>query len=264
MFRKFVLMALALLLMGSSLATPVFAQGDDADAAIAVALSNEEISAFLATNEGWEAGAYYEEGEGFWFVEFFMPYSDEEDEGEWLGFAMVSLDSNEVVEMFLPIPLTDDEYEEQLVLVEATIRNDPRVTTLLGDLSQYSMWFEYDRYEQVWYVEIYRGLESYYATLYVFAEANEEPQAYLQELGDANELTEEEQRYVDRYTAIDLAFSADGIDQVLLTDDEWQTYVSLQDDNIYSVIFATSERELFYALVDIENMTVIESRVLGS
>ena len=75
-------------------------------------------------------------------------------------------------------------------------------------------------------------------------------------------LTEEQQVADNRNKAIELAWQAEGVDEALFGDDEdveWETFVAHVGGGQYGVSFATADKQLFFALVDIDSEEILES-----
>ncbi len=256
MMRKVMLLVMVSLFLMNSVALSAFAQNDGRDAAVALAASHDDLSQHLATYEAWYGEAYEDSG-GWWWVDFYADEDGEDD--EWLGNAYVNIDTGEIVNAFAPLALLPEDYELGYTIVEDLLSDDREVVAFLGDIEDWDVYIDYDRYDQVWYVYMSRGLAAYTARLYVDLD-NES--AYLESFKDANALDAQERRNLARNLALELVWQAEGIDQAIAGVDDWRTYVSRQDNGIYSVILATEARELFYALVDVERRTVIEARIV--
>lgn len=255
MLRKLLLLILVGLVWTGGMAL-TFAQDDERDIAVALAASHPDMVDYLATYDDWY-GEAYEDHDGWWWVDFYAEASGEED--EWLGNAYVNIETGEIVDLFAPVPLSEADYDLGYAIVEDTLSDDREVVAFLGDVEDWDIYIDYDRFEQVWYAYISRGLEAYSARLYVDFE-NEG--AYLERFEDANALNAQERRNHARNRALELVWEAPDIDQAIADVDDWTTYVSRQDNGVYSVMLATTDRELFYALVDVERGMVLESRVM--
>ena len=223
--------------------------GSPAARAIQLASTHEPIAAFLTAYAGWQADAYEEEG-GLWGVDFYDPSID-----EWLGFALVELNSGEIIEFFVPRELSTEEYRAGLARVDPFVLADPAVLKFLGDPDEWERFTEYDRWSGMWVVYFEKGLDAIGVEVY-----DGEDGLLIEGIFDFNTLTEEEQRENDRNAAIELAYSAPGVDEALGETDDWRTYVENQGGSRWSVSFVAQERELFFALVDIVEQQVIESR----
>jgi hypothetical protein len=223
---------------------------DDAEKAIALAASSADAAAHLANYPDWEGDAYPEDEEtALWGVDFYSEAAD-----EWLGYALVDLDTQEIVELYVPRELTAEEYQAGLEKVEAFVLQDAEVLALLGDLAQWDRDTEYNRWDETWETWFYRGLDEW-----VVVTTLDGDNVWLEGIYDPYEFEAEQAEQQRQDEAIGLAWEAEGIDQALDGVDNWRTYVSPQGENSYAVTFATEDAELFYALVDIETGQVLES-----
>jgi hypothetical protein len=234
---------------------PDFSQDEDHEfspeelAAIRFAASDPEIGAYLASYPDWHGHAYLEEdvSQGY-SVDF---YSDAAD--EWLGYALVDLDAQVVLEAFVPRELSADEFAAGSVAVSDLVFSDGEVLAMLGDPSEWGHELWYNRWEQAWEVFFWRGLDEIVVVVYMDSEGS------WIEIWDPAAMSAEEEVEVARNQAIELAYSADGVDQALAGTDSWTTYVEQQDANVWSVSFVDGDTLLFFALVDIGEGRVIQS-----
>ena len=223
---------------------------DDSEKAIALAAATDDAAAHLVNYPDWTADAYPEDEEaGLWGVDFYSEAAD-----EWLGYALVDLAAQEIVEMVVPRELTTEEYQAGLEKVEAFVLQDAEVLALLGDLSQWDRDTAYNRWDETWETWFSRGLDEWMVVTTLDGD-----DVYLDGIYDPYEFEAEQEQQVRQDQAIGLAWEAEGIDQALDGVDNWRNYVSPQSDTIYAVTFATEDAELFYALVDIEAGQVLES-----
>ena len=229
--------------------------GSPADQAIAIAAADEEM-AWHISHYNWNADAYQEDEEStVWTMEFWSEDSAGEYE-EWLAWAEVELADGTVRDAYVPRELTAEEYQEGQAIAEALVLNDIAVQAAVGDISHWEYDTYYDRWDQAFYVSLWYGLDE----IYVSIQLDEENRSYyIEQITDANVLEEAEQAELARNQAIELAWEADGIWDVLQHFDDWTTYVEHQGGSQYSVAFVTTDAELFYAIVDVESWTVLEA-----
>ena len=235
---------------------PVRELGDGpADQAIAIAAADEEM-AWHISHYNWNADAYQENEEStIWTMEFWSEDSAGEYE-EWLAWAEVDLADGSVRDAYVPRELTAEEFQEGQMIAEALVLNDIAVQAAVGDISLWEYDTYYDRWDEAFYVSLWYGLDE----IYVSVRLDEESRSYyVEQITDANVLEAAEQAELERNQAIELAWEAEGIWDVLQNYDDWTTYVENQGGSQYSVAFVTTDAELFYAIVDIESWTVLEA-----
>lgn len=224
---------------------------DNNEKAIALATAPADVAAHLANYPDWTADAYPEDEEaGLWGVDFYSAAAD-----EWLGYVLVDLPAQEIVEKYVPRELTAEEYQVGLEKVEAFVLQDAEILVLLGDPAQWERYTEYNRWDETWETGFYRGLDEW-----VVVTTLDGDDVYLEGIYDPYEFEEDQAEQQRRDEAIGLAWEAEGIDQALDGVDNWRTFVSPQGDDIYAVSFATEDAELFYALVDVAAEQVLESK----
>ncbi len=231
------------------------AQDDDPQAQLAIALvsASPEFADFLAEYPNWSAGAEQEDG-NWWYVEFWDETTD-----EWLGDATVNIETGEISESFVPRPLSAEEYAEWQARVRQYALTNLEVVAVLGDPEAWDVWVDYDRFDAQWYVEFTRGLDRYIAIVLVETDDGGRQTIYLDEFFDANEMDAEERERANRDAAVALAYEAEGVDEALDGYDDWTTYVEPMEENIYSVEFVAGGQELFHAVVNIAENTILES-----
>jgi len=235
------------------------AQISEEDQAIAIAASHEDFITFLADIEGWEAEAYEEEGA--WIVEFFIEGEDDE-EGEWLGFVVMSLETGEVYEAFSAAPLpTEVETRLQAQVLALVQDDDEMMARLDNNPAIWEEYVEYDRYEQLWYVAYFRGLDAWAAVVEVGFEDDTYNVEYMTitDVVNPHRMEEEEEQANRKNEAIGLAYESDGIEAALAGIDDWTTLVSEQSDGTYGVQFISDGQVRFFALVDVDTWTIHSS-----
>ncbi len=242
------------MVLGGLMGGVASAQDDpQAQKAIQLAASSAEFADFLAGYPDWDAWAEQDDGD-WWYVEFWSETAD-----EWLGNAVVNVQTGELRESFVPRPLPADVYADLMPRVQAYALQDVAVQALLGDPSRWEVWTDYDRWEAIWYVDFVHGLEHYVAVVQVETNEAGEQTFTLEELFDANRMEAEQQARANRDAAVALAYEAEGVETALEDHDNWTTYVEPMEENIYSVEFVADGQELFHAVVNLAEGIILES-----
>ncbi|MCE7987596.1 MAG: hypothetical protein DYG89_41055 [Caldilinea sp. CFX5] len=239
---------------------PVVAQGaptppsqpeTDKELAIAKVAAAPEIAPVLANHPHWVADAYPDdEAERIWHVDFYA-----ETDGEHLGYGHVRLNSNELFDIKMPRDLSPAELQAGITAIDAYLPYDAEVQARLGNPKLWYHDVSYDRWEESWKAYYSRGLEEILITLYI----DDNNDVYLDAIIDPAVLSEEEAAEERRNRAINLAYSAEGIDEALAGVDNWSTYVEDHGDDQYTVAFSTTERPLYRVHVDIDQERIIEA-----
>ena len=253
--RALFLALVAVLIFGAWGGNVARAQDDDPQAQLAIALvsASPEFVDFLAEYPDWSAWAEQEDGD-WWYVEFWSEAAD-----EWLGDATVNIETGEIRESFVPRPLSADDYAEWQPRVQQYVLADPEVLAVLGDPEAWDVWADYDRFEAQWYVEFTHGLDRYLAIVHVETDDAGKQTIYLDDFFDANEMDAEEHERANRDTAVALAYESEGVDDALGGHDDWTAYVEPMEENVYSVEFVADGQELFHAVVNVAEGTILES-----
>lgn len=251
------LLYLFILLIFAVVPLTAVAQMSDEDKAIAIAAGHEEFVDFLAEKGDWGAWAYSEDDNEIWVVDFYL----ENDEEEWLGYAVLNIETGEVYEAFAPKPLPTDVHAELQSQVLKLVQNDEEMLARIDDISQWEHWIHYDVYEQVWYVAYYRGLESWAGVVEVeFIDDSYEVQYIaVVDVVDPSQFEEQEAIANQKNQAIALAYEADGIWEVMDGYDDWTTLVSDQGDGNWAVQFISEDDMLFFALVNPDRWEILET-----
>jgi hypothetical protein len=220
---------------------------------IQVVAASPEFAEWLAGYPNFQGNAWQEEEGDYWAVEFYNEAGD-----EWLGYAIVNAGTGEISETFIPKPLPVDVYQEQLQKVQTIVLDDPEVLARLGDPTLWDVYTDYNRWEQKWDMYFYRGIEAVLVRSSIV-------DAYfsIDEIIDPNALSEDQALDEARNQAINLAYSAEGLDAALDGHDDWRTYVEQQGGSRWSVTFTAGEEELFFALVDIDTNIVLAAQAGG-
>ena len=253
--RTLLLTLLGALLLSALVGRTVHAQDDDPQAQLAIALvsASPEFVDFLAEYPDWEAEAEQEDGE-WWYVEFWSEAAD-----EWLGDATVNIETGEISESFVPRPLSAEEYAEWQPRVQQYALSNLEVLAVLGDPAAWDIWVDYDRFNAQWYVEFTHGLDRYMAVVLVETDDAGKQTIYLDDFFDANAMDAEEHERANRDAAVALAYEAEGVDEALDGYDDWTAYVEPMEENVYSVEFVAGGQELFHAVVNLAEGTILET-----
>lgn len=222
------------------------------EAALAVQLLGDvpEVADWLDSYPDWTGDAWLDGEDGVHYhVDLYSAAAD-----EWLGWGYVNVADGVVEDYFVPRELSAEEFQVGRETVEAFVFGDQEVLALLGNVADWDFDTWYNRWEANWEVWFWYGLDELVVTVNIW-----EDEAYLESIRNPAEFEAEQALENSKNQAIELAWQAEGIDQAVAGVDNWQTYVAQQGDTVWAVTFATEDRELFYALVDIESWTVLES-----
>lgn len=223
---------------------------DQETVAIQLLAEEPEVAGWLASYPDWTGDAWLEGEDGLHYhVDLYSAAAD-----EWLGWGYVNVADGLVEDFFVPRELTAEEFQTGREMVEAFVFSDEEVLARLGNVDDWGYDTWYNRWDANWQVWFWYGLEELAVTVNIW-----EDEPYLDSIYNPAEFEAEEAAENSKNQAIELAWQAEGIDQAVAGVDNWQTYVAQQGDTIWAVTFATEDRELFYALVDIGSWTVLES-----
>ena len=238
---------LMILLALAALALPVLAQ-DDVDPnrakVIEIVAASEPFADWLDSWPDYVPEAWGPDENGVWYVEFYDAAHE-----EWLGYANIHGETYDLLDSFAPLPLPPDVYQEQLPRVMERVENDAEVLAWLGTSPDlWDVYAEWNRWDQRWEVAYYRGIQAVAA--WVTMDETGDPQ--INDVVDPNALDDEEARNEARNAAINLAYSAPGIDAALAGHDSWTTYTQQQgSDDRWGVAFVDGDATLLFVLVDV-------------
>ena len=259
MYTRIKHLLLALLLLTMVFASfAVYAQDDEElkQHLIEVVAQSDIFADWLTGYPDYIANASGPDDNGIWYVEFY----NDDSYSEWIGYANIDADTDEIQDSFAPKPLPADVYQEQLPRVNEFALADPEVLARLnGNPDLWQVYTDWNRWEAKWDVVFYRGVEGVLVRLTI----DENDNIYLESILDPNQLSEEEALDEARNTAINLAYSGDGVGQALDGHDGWTTYAEQQGDNQWSVTFAENDTELAFVLVDVEREEILDVQVGG-
>lgn len=252
MKRLLIIPLLAALLLAFS---PAWAQSEEEvrDALIAIVASQPPFREWLANYPNWIGQGNDDDGDGVWHIDFHS-----ENWEEWLGWAGIDRATLTITESFIPAPLSDAEYAEQLAAAQAYVVTDREVLAWLDDSPErWTMWEYFNRWERYWELNYYYGVRA----VEVRVKFDEDGQPYIDGIHDKNALEEQAAQDAARDRAIELAYSADGIWSALDGADDWTTYVEWQYDSVWSVSFVVGTRARVYTLVDLDAEKVLDMQV---
>lgn len=226
------------------------AHSDEAALAVQLLGAVPEVADWLASYPDWTGDAWLDGDDGVHYhVDLYSAAAD-----EWLGWGYVNVAEGAVEDYFVPRELSAEEFQVGREKVEAFVFGDQEVLARLGNVADWDFDTWYNRWDANWEVWFWYGLDELVVTVNIW-----EDEAYLESIRNPAEFEADQALENNKNQAIELAWQAEGIDQAVAGIDNWQTYVSQQGDTVWAVTFATEDRELFYALVDIESWTVLES-----
>lgn len=252
--RKLVQSVVSIMLI-AALFSSVMVRAQDEDpvrqALIDVVAGSEKFADWLVNYPNYQVNTWGPDEENVWGVEFYDEAGD-----EWLGYATIDADTLEIQDSFAPKPLPQDVYQAQLAVVTDYVLHDAEVLGWLENPDRWEMYPDWNRWEQVWDVAFYRGIDG----VVVKASVDENNNVWIDRIVDPNQLSEEEALQNARDEAINLAYGAEGVWDALDGYDEWTSYAEQQGGTRWSVSFVVNDEVRFFALVDIELNTVLETR----
>lgn len=235
-----------------ALALPVLAQDEDPNRAkvINVVAESDLFAGWLETWPDYVPEAWGPDENGVWYVEFYDAAHE-----EWLGYANINGETYEILDSFAPTPLPPDVYQEQMALVMRVVEHDAEVLAWLNQMPElWDVYPDWNRWEQRWEVIYQRGIQSVAA----YATVDEDGSVSIAEVVDPNALDDEEARSAARDAAINLAWSAPGMDAAISGHDNWTTYTEQQGDDLWGVSFVDGDARLIFVLVDLAAQRVLD------
>lgn len=229
---------------------PLIMQGStrpSEEKAIALVVADSEMAAYLEFFPGWTAEAYQEDGD-IWSVDVF------DSDGEWQGYGQVNIVTEEILEIYAPMPLTPEEFQAGQEAARGLVLADAEVLALLGDPETWEYSIDYNRYDEIWDMYFYRGLDAWDVLVNQY-----DGEFHLDQIVDANRMEEQEALRWAKDQAIELAYSAEDVWDRLDGIDNWYTFVENQGGSVWSVSFTNDDRVLFFALVNIDTQEILES-----
>ncbi len=254
-FKRFTLITILITAL-FSMSLFATAQDDEqvapSDELLAAVTESEMFADWLPNYPNYQFNASGPDEDGIWYVEFY-----DEPWEEWLGYANINENTFEIIESYAPKPLSPEVYDAQLALIEQYVAVDTEVLGWLNNVPNlWDVYPDWNRWEYRWDISFNRGLE--HVMVYVTFDENGEVE--IGEIFDANQLAEDELLAETRDQAINLAYTAGGVDAALEGHDEWTTYVEQQGDTLWSVSFINGETPLIFVLVDVGEDVVISTQ----
>ncbi|HHO58274.1 MAG TPA: hypothetical protein ENJ85_03780 [Oceanithermus profundus] len=241
-----VLSLAAVLAAGSFLKSAAFKKlGPEAQQAIVLVAKSREAAPRLARYPGWTAGAERQDG-AVWYVWF-------ERDDEWLGEAYVDLESRKVSEVNIPVDPTPAERARMVPKLRKLVRRDAEVKALLGDEpGEWEEEINYDKWEDTWFVYYWRGDDAVGVRI-----GQDGGRYYVDDVFDPLALKEEQARRHDQDRAIQLAYTAERVGELLEPYDDWKAYAEPASQGRWTVSFATPEKTILTAAVDLAGGKVL-------
>lgn len=248
---------------------PALAQSEsDAQRAIAIAEADEAIAGNLALYPDYEVETWMieednEEKEfiveaGWYEVEFFAPRADDEEDYIFLGWALVDVANEEIVERWAPLVLSEEEFAVLEPQVIELALEQLQLQMVVTDPDDWEIYVETNG--EGFEVSFYRGTDLWIVEIYYKENAEDEETFFVGALFNGNALSEEEADRSARDAAITIAWEDPSIDALIVDEDtEWFTYVQPFAENQYTVEFATETTILHCVVVDITTERVVQS-----
>lgn len=235
---------LGALAAGSFLKSAAFrALEPEAQKAIVLVAKSREAKPRLARYPGWTAGAEREDGD-VWHVWF-------EREEEWLGEAYVDLAARKVLEVQIPTDPTPAERARIVPQLRKLVQRDAGVQAVLGD-GDWEEEIDYDKWNDAWYVRYWRGEDAVAVEI-----SHYDGRYHVERIFDPLVLEQAEARRHAQDRAIQLAYTEEAVGRALESLDDWRAFAEPAGPDRWTVSFATPERTVLTALVDLASGTVL-------
>lgn len=243
---------LALLIVVLALAAGVAAQDStySQEKLVAFVAENGPFADWLAAHPGYQPEAWGPDEQGLWYIEFYDAAHE-----EWLGYAKIHGDTLEITESFAPLPLPPEVYQEQMPRVLETAQYDAEVLAWLDNVPDlWDVYSDWNRWDQRWEVYYVRGIQR----VAVYAVFDENDRVVIADVLDPDQLTDEDALAAARDSAVNLAYSAPGIDDALAGHDQWTTYAQQQGgDDVWGIAFVDGDTRLIFVLVDVASGEIL-------
>jgi len=206
----------------------------------------EQVQEFLPKLTNWSIGI---ELEGYWNISFY-------ENNDWIGYLSFDEASHEIKVNELPDILSKAEIAKYEENIEKYLFDDPAIKEMIKNPNNFKKELEFHKLENYWSYYLYHGLDGY--ELVIFPE---DDYFVIDEIRNYNSLEEDRQLELERDQAIELAYRSPDVDQAFDGIDDWFSYAEHFKDKTWIVEFAAQGRTLLSVLVDIENETVLESKL---
>lgn len=224
--------------------------GEEKQAKIRQFLEHTEVRKFLERFPDWTADSYPQDDEGqFWKIDFY-------DAGEWIGYAHLNTETDELFDTILPIDLSEEEKTVAQSQIETLIFDDAEVLARLKYPEDWDFDMHYDMYKETWTVYMWGGNDQSLGVRLYQADSG---RYRIDDLFDPDALSAEELEQHLRDEAINLAYSANEVGQALDGRDDWFSYAEPQGGPLWTVAFEADGENLVTVLVDLEAQVVLEA-----
>ena len=134
-------------------------------------------------------------------------------------------------------------------------QHDAEVLAWLDNLPNlWDVYSDWNRWDQRWEVYYVRGIQR----VAVVASFDENDHVVIDDVLDPDTLTGEDALAHARDSAINLAYSAPGMDAALAGHDQWTTYAQQQGgDDVWGIAFVDGDTRLIFVLVDVANEAIL-------
>jgi hypothetical protein len=223
-----------------------------AEKLIAFLAASDPFAEWLSAHPGYIPESGGPDEDGLWYIEFYDAAHE-----EWLGYAKVHGDTLEITESFAPLPLPPDVFQAQMPQVLQVVEHDAEVLAWLNDLPDlWDVYADWNRWDQRWEVYFVRGIQK----VAVYALLDEAGDVVISDVLDPDALTDEQALAEARNSAINLAYSAPGLDQALAGHDDWTTLAQQQGgDSVWGIAFVDGDTRLLFVLVDVASGEVLSA-----
>jgi len=206
----------------------------------------EQVQEFLPKLSNWSLGI---ELEGYWKVSFY-------ENGDWIGSLDFDEASHEIKINDLPKLLSKKEIAKYEETINKYLFDDPAVQKIVKNPHEFRKELEYHKFDNYWSYYLTKGLDGYEVVIYP-----DNDYFVIDEIRNYNALEKDRQMEVERDRAIEIAYSSPDIDQAFDGIDDWFSYAEHFNDKTWIVEFAAQGRTLLSVLVDVDNETVLESKL---
>ncbi len=210
-------------------------------------IKHTKVNNFLEQLDNWSADVYVE---GLWHIAFY--------EGEdWVAEVLYDSASEELKADDLPKLLSQEEINVYEEAIKNHIFDDAEVREMFKNPNIYSKELVYHKFENYWSYYLFDGLDEFSIEIY----PSGKNYFRIEQITNNNSLNADEQMEVNRNKAIELAYGAEGLDDVFEGFDDWYSYAEKYQDKLWMVEFAAEGKSLATILVDLANEVVLETKL---